>query len=72
MKKKMAVLICLGLSAATGFSAGRNAGMHAPVCRFIDFYIAAERAEMTPLERILYGLAVAAKKPEPKRLPESL
>jgi hypothetical protein len=65
MKKKMAVLICLGLSAATGFSAGRNAGIHAPVCRFIDFYIAAEKSEMSPLERVLYSLAVAVKKPEP-------
>jgi hypothetical protein len=67
MKKRMAVLICLGLSAATGFSAGRNAGIHAPVCRFIDFYIAAEKSEMSPLERVLYSLAVAVKKPEPTR-----
>ena len=67
MKKKMAVLICLGLSAATGFSAGRNAGIHAPVCRFIDFYIAAERAEMSPVEHVLYSLAVAVNTSEPSR-----
>jgi len=65
MKRKLAVLICLGLS-ATGWSAGRSAAIQAPVCRFIDFYIAAERSEMTGLERVLYSLAVATKKPDHK------
>jgi len=64
MKKKVAVLICLGLSAVTGLSARRSAQIQAPVCRFIDFYIAAERSEMTVVERVLYSLAVAAKKPD--------
>ncbi len=65
MKKKLAVLICLGFVAVTGLSAGRSARIQAPVCRFIDFYVAAERSEMTGFERVLYGLAAAAKKPEP-------
>jgi hypothetical protein len=72
MKKKLAVPICLGLSAITGMSAGRSAALHAPVCRFIDFYIAAERSEMTGLERILYSLASAAKKPEATTCPSRL
>ncbi len=64
MKRKLAVLICLGLSAVTGLSAGRSASIQAPVCRFIDFYIAAQQSEMTVLERVIYSLAVAAKKPD--------
>ena len=60
MKKKAAVLICLGLSAVTGLNANRNrCTVNSPVCRFIDFYIAAGQSEMTPVERVLYGLAVA-------------
>jgi hypothetical protein len=65
MKKKLAVLICLGLSAVTGLNAKRSrCDINSPVCRFIDFYIAAEQSEMTVAERVLYGLAVAVRTPD--------
>ena len=63
MKKRTLAVSCLALSLVSAVQAGRNrCTLQAPVCRFIDFYVAAEKSEMTGWERILYSLAVATKK----------
>ena len=62
MKKKPIIVTCLALFLVTGMSAGHAGnGIKAPVCRFIHFYVAAEKSEMTVVERVLYSLAVAVK-----------
>ena len=62
MKKRMLAVSCLALSLVSAVQAGRNrCTLQAPVCRFIEFYAAAEKSEMTGWERVLYSLAVATK-----------
>ena len=65
MKKRAIAVGCLELFLVTGVNAGHNRrALQAPVCRFIDFYIAAGQSEMNAFERIAYSLAAAAKKVE--------
>ena len=66
MAKRLATAGLLSLTLVTGLNAGRNRSeLKAPVCRFIEFYVAAEKSDMSEWERIVYGLAVATKKPAP-------
>ncbi len=68
MKKRLIAAGFLGAFLVTGLQAGRNRPqLKTPVCRFIEFYTAPEASEMSSIERILYGIAIAAKKPAQQR-----
>ncbi len=54
MKRETIAVTCLALFLVTGVNAARarRCYIRAPVSRFLNFYIAAEKSEMTVAERI--------------------
>jgi hypothetical protein len=60
MKKRILSVILLTIAGVTALAASHNrTELAAPVCRFVGFYVSAERSDMTAWERVMYGLAVA-------------
>jgi hypothetical protein len=54
--------IVLAFALVSSVQALSHDDMRQPVVRFIDFYLASERADAPPMslwERVIYGLAVA-------------
>jgi hypothetical protein len=68
LKQRIVTCTVLALALVSSVDALSCDDMREPVVRFIDFYIAAQRAEaprMSLWERVIYGLAIAKASEKP-------